>query len=70
MLKSKLEHARLENDEGEEDEVAAIRRGYAIDRFPKMKIEEINVALQRSINQIVERNEKIRNKILSWNKFE
>ena len=54
--------SKLENDKGEEDEVAAIRRGYAIDRFPKMKIEEINSALQRSINQTVERNKKIR----SW----
>ena len=51
-------------DQGREEDVR--RRGYAIDRFPKMKDDEIEASLQRKIDRTVERNKDIRKRILSW----
>ena len=57
-----MESKQLE--QGREEDVR--RRGYAIDRFPKMKDDEIEASLQRKIDRTVERNKDIRKRILSW----
>ena len=55
VMDSKLQ----EGDEGDS------RRGYAIDRFPKMKDEAIEDSLRRKIEITVEENKRIRKEVLS-----
>ena len=55
VMDSKLE----EGDEGDS------RRGYAIERFPKMKDEAIEDSLRRKVEMTVEENNNIRKEVLS-----
>lgn len=57
-----MESKQLE--QGREEDVR--RRGYAIDRFPEMKDDEVEASLQRKIDRTVKRNKDIRKRILSW----
>ena len=50
----------------DDGELVRRRRGYAIDRFPRMKDEEIESALQRRVDRTVTENKQIRKEILSW----
>mmetsp|Transcript_41379 Transcript_41379/g.86810 ORF Transcript_41379/g.86810 Transcript_41379/m.86810 type:complete len:151 (-) Transcript_41379:147-599(-) len=52
--------------ESEHEENIHKRVGYAIDRFPKMKDEEIESVLRRRVKSTVQKNKKIRKEILSW----
>ena len=57
VMESKPEQGREEN--------GRIRRGYAIDRFPKMNYDEVDASLQRKNARAVERNKGIRKMVLS-----
>lgn len=57
-----MESKQLE--QGREEDVR--RRGYAIDRFPEMKDDEVEASLQRKIDRTVKRNKDIRKRILAW----
>ena len=53
-------------DYGETDDGKRNRRGYAIDRFPKMNEEEIEKASWRKVDKVVRENKKMRAEILRW----
>lgn len=61
VMESKLEESDNDGDGGPSHR----RRGYAIDRFPKMKDEEIESSLRRKVNRTVQENKKIRKQILA-----
>ena len=53
------------NANGDENLNGGMRRGYAIDRFPKMKNEQIEAAQSRKVERTVKRNKQIRHEVLS-----
>ena len=58
VMESKLQ-------EGDEGSTHRLRRGYAIDRFPKMKDEAIEDSLRRKVERTVEENKRSRKEVLS-----
>ena len=53
------------NANGDENLNGGMRRGYAIDRFPKMKDEQIEAAQSRKVERTVKRNKQIRHEVLN-----